>query len=636
MSSRETQIVHDNEELYRRILETTREGVWVLGPDLVTTFVNPRVAELLGYEQKQVVGRPLAEFMFAEDASAYSERIELRRQGQSEDYEMRLRRKNGQPLWVLVAATPLIDGEGRFTGTFGMLTDITERKRTEQALIRSEQQYRMLVEIMPDLVVRYDSALHRTFVNPAWEEVSGLSAGEVVNVPAGAIPRVPRPLNETYAEALRRVLATGQRESVEFDWINARGEKLNLQYIIVPERDPGGKVSGLLAVGRDVTDLVRAEEQLRRREIRVKRMNRVLGTLSDGNQALVRAADEQELLDQMCRVIVDSGGHTVAWIGLIEADGRTLSTKAWAGPGDLRGWPCGDGGTCDAPAAVVREGRARVSHDIIADAGYVVCGPRLHEQGCRSAVTLPVASEGTILGALSIYSSDPAAFDDEEVELLTELANDLGYGIGTLRARIDREKGQRRLQATMEATIQALASIVELRDPYTAGHQRRVAHLSTAIATELGLAQDRVLGLHLAAVCHDIGKIQVPAEILSKPGRLTAIEFELIKGHVDAGYEILRSIDFPWPLADVVRQHHERLDGSGYPLGVQGQALLIESRILAVADVVEAITTHRPYRAGLGVESALGEIRTGRGVLFDADVVDACVRLFTEKRFGFS
>lgn len=197
-------------------------------------------------------------------------------------------------------------------------------------------------------------------------------------------------------------------------------------------------------------------------------------------------------------------------------------------------------------------------------------------------------------------------------------------------------ESEKKLRLSLLESITALASIVEMRDPYTAGHQRRVAQLAVAIAHELHLPEDKVEGIHLASVVHDVGKIRVPAEILTKPGKLTELEFGLIKEHSRNGYEILKTIDFPWPIAQIVQQHHERLDGSGYPYGLKGEQLLTETMIVAVADVVESMNSHRPYRPGLGLDVALGEIEHGKGVKFPADVVDACIRLFREKHFSFS
>jgi PAS domain S-box-containing protein/putative nucleotidyltransferase with HDIG domain len=186
------------------------------------------------------------------------------------------------------------------------------------------------------------------------------------------------------------------------------------------------------------------------------------------------------------------------------------------------------------------------------------------------------------------------------------------------------------LNRAMVGTIEAMAVISEMRDPYTAGHQKRVARLAAAIAKSLGLAPDRIEGVRLAGLIHDIGKIAVPHEILSKPGRLTSIEFNLIRVHPEVGYEVLKRIDFPWPLAKVVQQHHEVLDGSGYPAGLQADEILPEARIICVADVVEAMASHRPYRPSLGIDRALEQVADHRGLLYDSRVVNACLALFEE------
>ncbi len=195
------------------------------------------------------------------------------------------------------------------------------------------------------------------------------------------------------------------------------------------------------------------------------------------------------------------------------------------------------------------------------------------------------------------------------------------------------EESLARLWNATRGTIKALASAAEYRDPYTAGHQRRVADLARAIATEMGLSAARIDGLHLAGIIHDVGKISLPAGILTMPRKLTEIEFSLVKTHPQSGFDILKGIEFPWPIARMVLEHHERMDGSGYPKGLTGDELLIESRILTVADVIEAIATDRPYRPALGIDFALKEIEAKRGTYFDPDVVDACLRLFRQKGY---
>ena len=203
------------------------------------------------------------------------------------------------------------------------------------------------------------------------------------------------------------------------------------------------------------------------------------------------------------------------------------------------------------------------------------------------------------------------------------------------KAQEEARQNTERLIRAMEHAIQAMTIVVEMRDPHTAGHQQRATQLACAIAKEMGLSKEQIGGLRLAGLIHDIGKVRVPAEILMNPDGLSEPEFMMIKAHPRLGYEILRTIDFPWPVAQIVLQHHERMDGSGYPSGLSGEDIIMEARILAVADVVEAMASHRPYRAAPGINKALGEISQNKGVLYDSKAVDACLTLFRNKKFEF-
>jgi PAS domain S-box-containing protein/putative nucleotidyltransferase with HDIG domain len=205
----------------------------------------------------------------------------------------------------------------------------------------------------------------------------------------------------------------------------------------------------------------------------------------------------------------------------------------------------------------------------------------------------------------------------------------------TMRKQADEERKQslERLRKALGATIQVMVSAVEMRDPYTAGHQIRSADLARAIAMEMGLPREKIDGIRMAGSIHDIGKLSIPAEILSKPTKLSEIEFSLIKEHARKGFEMLKDVEFPWPLAEIAYQHHERMDGSGYPRNLKGDEILMEARIMAVADVVESMASHRPYRPGLGIDAALEEIEKNKGIFYDNTVADACLRLFREKGF---
>jgi len=225
---------------------------------------------------------------------------------------------------------------------------------------------------------------------------------------------------------------------------------------------------------------------------------------------------------------------------------------------------------------------------------------------------------------------------DKRTEELSQANDDLhGKVLETRRAEDHLQSSLDRQEKALEGALKAMSLTLEIRDPYMAGHQHRVSSLAVAIAQEMNLPWDKIEGLRLAGIIHDIGKIAVPTEIMTKLGSLTKTEFKLIKDHPRVGYEIVKDIAFPWPVAHIILQHHERLDGSGYPEGLVGDAILPEARILAVADVVEAICALRPYRPAIGLEKALEEVRKGRGILYDTRIVDACIKLFRDGRFSF-
>jgi putative nucleotidyltransferase with HDIG domain len=249
-------------------------------------------------------------------------------------------------------------------------------------------------------------------------------------------------------------------------------------------------------------------------------------------------------------------------------------------------------------------------------------------------VALPLKDRSGVFAILRIYAAEPNAFDSAELRLLQETADDLAYGINTLRDRSKHVLIEQRWREGLKATIRAISNMVDMRDSYTSGHQQRVASLAVAIAHVLGLSEDASEGLYLASIVHDVGKVTIPAEILSRAGKLSKLEYALIQKHAEAGYDVLKGIDFPWPVAKIVRQHHERLDGSGYPRGLKEDAILPEAKIIAVADV-DAIMSHRPYHPARSMEVALAEIEKDSGRLFDPAAVDACITLFRQRGFRF-
>ena len=253
------------------------------------------------------------------------------------------------------------------------------------------------------------------------------------------------------------------------------------------------------------------------------------------------------------------------------------------------------------------------------------------------------------LGFLTIVSKEMEAEDElkkhhdqlegivhERTAALTKLNDQLKQEIAERKLAEERlQQSYAKLQKNLDEIVHAMSLTVEKRDPYTAGHQKRTTELAMALAGEMGLSEHQIKGIQMAALIHDMGKISIPAEILSKPGKLSEVEMQMVRRHPQAAFEILKEIDFPWPVDLIVLQHHEKMDCSGYPQGLAGEDILLEARILCIADVVESIESHRPYRPGLGIDKALEEISNNRGILFDQDVVDACLRLFKEKNFQY-
>ena len=247
-----------------------------------------------------------------------------------------------------------------------------------------------------------------------------------------------------------------------------------------------------------------------------------------------------------------------------------------------------------------------------------------------------------LLGLLGITLSPNVCINQEEKELLAELAHDIAFGLHNIEMEEKNKLAEQKLQLsyqkiqnTVEGIILTMGKITEIKDPYTAGHQQRVSQLAVTIAKELNLPQDKIEGIRIASLLHDLGKIYIPTDILNSPTKLSEIEYSLIKDHPQAGHDILKSIDFSYPVARIVLQHHERLNGSGYPQGLKSEDILLEAKIIGVADVVGAMSSRRPSRPALGIDKALEEISQNRGILYDPKVVDTCWKLFKEKGFKF-
>jgi len=635
---RAEQKILDSEAKFRGVVDQSLVAITIF-QDGRYTYANHRALEMFGYGADEFMRLMPIDLVDEADRPRVLEGMRQRQTAQvaAAHYTFQGRRKDRALIDVEINGTSMELG-GKRTLTAVMM-DVTESRRAQRRAEESEAKLSAILGAVGDGVGVVDPQTRRLLSGTsAFCEMLGYRPEEIHKLsiadlhPAESLPSV-------MAQFARQI--TGEIKVATDLPVKRKDGSVFLADISTTAAMIGGKPQ-MVGVFHDVTGRKRAEEHL-------KRLNWALRALSQSNSALVHAGSEDELFRSCCAAIASAEGYALAWIGLARSDpGRSVKVVAAAGEAlaYMQGLEVSAGDTPHGagPAGrAIRSGATQVVENLAADSSYGPWLERAQAQGLVSGIVLPFKLENQVLGALAVYSREPAAFGADEVKLLEEMAGDIGYGIGTRRTRhafeaglVERARQAIKLRETLESAIGALAATVEQRDPYTAGHQRRVAGLAVAIGREMGFADDRLTGLHVAGTIHDIGKISVPAEILSRPGKLSSVEFELIKGHAQAGYEIIKGVDFPWPVAQAIWQHHERLDGSGYPRGLKGDQVILDARILAVADVVEAMSSHRPYRAGLGVDFALKEIEDKRGQLFDPAVVDACLRVFRERSFAFA
>lgn len=383
------------------------------------------------------------------------------------------------------------------------------------------------------------------------------------------------------------------------------------------------------------------ELSIKKLEASFQRMKNAYSTVIKCQDIIVTAKNEMEIYSETCKILVAEGPYNLAWIGTVENDPEK-SVKPVAEASLKKDYlssiklSWGDNIYGKGPVGIaIRECREYLIEDVMTDINFLPWREKAEEYGYKSVIAIPIESNKNVIGVLVVYADNEDSFKKDEVELFHRLTKNIAQGIYILRLKKEREEAQRAQYEILLETIDAFVLAIEKRDPYTAGHQKRVTKLAVAIAKKAGLSNNRIEGLRLGALIHDIGKIYVPGEILNRPGKISKPEFDLIKLHPEIGEEIISGINFPWDIRKMIIQHHERLDGSGYPNGLKEDEIIMEAKIIAVSDVVEAINSHRPYRPALGIEIALDEIKRGRGKYYDPQIVDFCVELFENENFKF-
>jgi PAS domain S-box-containing protein len=616
------QALKESEENGWTILENIQEGYYEVDLAGNYTFFNSFMSKIFGYTKEEMMGMNYRLYMDKETSKKIFRYFnEVYRTGISSKVDYEQIKKDGSIIYMETSVVLMRDSFGQPTGFRGIVRDITERKRAEETLQRAhdeleqrvadrtEELIRVNEELRADITDRKqtETALRESeerlrdiifsIVDWVWEvdengfyiyssqkgfDIFGESLGDII----GKTPFDFMPPDEAkrVAAIFSEIVANKATIKDLENWnIGKNGKRICLLTNGVPILDKEGNLKGYRGVNRDITERKQAEEGLRESEERYR-------ALFDHSLDLVYITDfEGRFIDANAAALNRLGYtreeiHSLNFASLLSDDQLLLAVKT------------------------LQEIRETGIHKSIMEF-------RLrHKNGSDVYVETR--------GSTVMSNGTPVA--------IQAIARDI-----TERKRAEEQlrESLEQLRRAVETTIQVLVMAVEMKDPYTAGHQRRMTKLARTMATEMGLPPEKVEGLRMAGVIHDIGKITLPTEVLSKPTKLSAIELSLIREHVRLGYDILKDVESPWPLAEIVLQHHERMDGSGYPRGLKGEEILIEARILAVADVVEAMASHRPYRPALGIDTALAEIEKNRGLLYDSHAVDTCLRVFREKGY---
>jgi len=670
---RAEETLRESERRYAALFEHPNDGVFIFSPDGVELAVNERGAEMLGYEVHELVGKPLV-YDPAEYADVLRKRAEVFAGRTIPPYERTFRAKDGSPVLVEVNLTVVRDAEKRPLYLQSIVRDIRERKRTEERLRESEERFRRIFEEGPLGVVTSDASFRFTRANSAFCSMLGYTEEELTSL---TFQEITHPADVgTNTEQVRR-LFRGEIPLYRTEKRYIRKDKAPLwgAVTVTVVRDSEGKFLYFLAMIEDITSRRDAEETVRSLArfpeedpspvLRVAADGRILYANRSSTRLLeawkggvgkaiperyrncVREAllggiltDEGEIAGRVLFLTfaaIPAEGYVNVYglditklretekaLAESEAEHRELVENAsdLIYTHDLRGKITSLNSTAQLVTGYSLEELMGKDIDLIVAPEY-----RKH---ARAMTAAKLRSEGSTVYEVGIVAKDG---HQTPVEVSSRLIYKGGKPVGVqgiARDITERREASDRLRKSLDGTIKAVARTTEMRDPYTAGHQERVSRLGCAIAKRMGLSAETVEGLRVAGLLHDVGKVSVPAEILSKPTTLTSIEFSLVKAHAQTGHDILAGIDFPWPVAEIVLQHHERLDGSGYPRVLKGEAVSLEARIIAVADVVEAMASHRPYRPAHGLDQALAELETGAGVLYDFEVVKACLALFQQ------
>ncbi len=602
--------------------------------DYALTFISQNVEKLLDYQPDEFINDPSfwLNHIHEEDKPRVLAELLNAFEKEKVSHEYRILAKDGRYHWLYDCMRIERDRQGKSKEIVGFWVDITEQKQMESIYKDTQQLLSLHFEHTPIAIIEWNTDFEIMAWNPAAENIFAYSKTQVIGK---KLDELFCPDNKQQVfQSLQQLLIDNEQHWANQQNLTRQGEVVICDWYSTVLRDVGNNIIGAVSLVEDFTErkIIEASSL---------KANRALKMLLECNGALVRATDIDCLLESICQILVDRGDYLMTWVGFVDTHStKNVVVAARAGRHDFIPEPAinleDDSFSHCSVIKAIQTGRTRLTNEISEKNGCSICLKSSLPLGCNTCLSVPLKDDQRVIGTITVYTADVDTYNVQELEVLEDLAGDIAYGVHALKNLTERNHATQALTTALMETVEAIARTVEKRDPYTAGHQDRVAQLAVAIAEQMGLSSEQIEGLQLGASIHDIGKIYIPSEILNRPGSLTEHEFGMIQSHPQVGFEIMEGVSFPWPVKEMILQHHECIDGSGYPHGLKGHEIILEAKIIAVADAVEAITSHRPYRPSLGVHKALNVINQQAGIHYDRRIVEICISLFEEHGFEWS
>jgi PAS domain S-box-containing protein/putative nucleotidyltransferase with HDIG domain len=627
----ERKLAEDKIRKLSRAVEQSNASIVITDTTGAIEYVNPFFSELTGYSLEEATGKnPNILQSGITPRKVYKDLWATVKEGKEWRGEFCNRKKNGELYWESAYISPIVDRSGDITHFVAVKTDITERKRAETALQKSEMKHRLLFESANDSIFimkgdRFIDCNSKTLEMFAcgWEDIIGKR-------PQDFSPEYQPDGVPSQEKAIGKISAVMAGNPQFFEWKHCRADKMPFDAEVslnLLNLDDGVHIQ---AIVRDITERKRAET-------RILHLNRLYVTISQINQAIVHTRYKDKLFSEICRIAIDHGEFRMAWIGLIDDTTDLIIPFAFAGEEtnylahttiNLKDNIFGQGPT----GTAIHEGHCVICQDIESDPRMLPWQTEALKRGYRSSATVPFREQGKVVGSLNVYAGESHGFDADDEELLEQIGQDISFALDSMKAESERKRAEENLAEAYDTTLEGWAKALELRDKETEGHSRRVTETTLIVARAMGFDEEALTHVRRGCILHDIGKMGIPDDILRKEGPLTKEERAIVEKHPTTAYELIVRIPYLEKSLDIPYTHHEKWDGTGYPRGLKGEEIPLAARIFAIVDVWDALSSDRPYRNAWGTEKVKKYLQDQSGKYFDPMVVGVFLRLVEEDR----